>query len=78
MANGFIVHRNAGHPWGQRPGWDIVEVKAPTEAALSQFIARAAQKLWQVWIRDNVGQASAVLYKPADATSTWSDLPQTA
>ncbi|MBD2745901.1 hypothetical protein IC232_04230 [Microvirga sp. BT688] len=76
--SGFIVHRNAGHPWDQRSGWDLIEVKAATEAALARFIARATDKFWSVWIQDNTGTASAVLYKPSNATGAWSDIPHAA
>ena len=71
--SGFVVHRNAGHPWDRRPGWDLMEVKATTEASLGHFIVRAAEKFWNVWIQDNTGQASAVLYKPSSATAAWSE-----
>ncbi|MPR11944.1 hypothetical protein [Microvirga tunisiensis] len=74
--SGFTIHRNAGHPWDQRPGWDLMEVKAATESALTQFIARAAAKFWEVWIRDNTGQVKAVLYKPSQATGAWAGVPQ--
>jgi hypothetical protein len=73
---GFILHRNAGHPWDRRPGWDLMEVKATTRGTLARFIARAAEKFWCVWIQDDTGQASAVLYKPSNATASWSDMPQ--
>lgn len=73
--SGFVIHRNAGHPWDGRPGWDLMEVKATTEAALTRFIVQAAEKFWNVWIQDNTGQASAVLYKPSSAAALWSEAP---
>jgi hypothetical protein len=55
-SSGFIVHRNAGHPWDRRSGWDLMEVKASTEAALTRFIARAAEKFGLSGSRTTQGQ----------------------
>ena len=55
-----------------------MEVKAPTRETLARFIAQAAEKFWCVWIQDETAQASAVLYKPSNATDSWSDIPHAA
>lgn len=34
-------------------------------------IASAESKFWNVWIRDNVGNMSAVLFKPAGIKQKW-------
>jgi len=75
MAHKHAVARNYGHPWTGESGWDLLELKADTEEELTECIVRAERKFWHVWIRDNTGQKTAVLYKPAGANKPWQDGP---
>lgn len=54
-------------------GWDLLEIMADTESELDRLIAREHERFWCVWIRDNVGQIAAVLYKPSGRMSPWDD-----
>jgi len=58
-----------GHPWDGTAGWDHLEVTATTEAELTAFIEDAKTKFWKVWIRDNTGQKTALLFRPQGAKS---------
>ena len=69
------ITRSAGHPFTGEAGWDLLEVQAASEAELTAYIAAAARKFWQVWIRDNTGALRAALYKPSNAGAEWSDEP---
>lgn len=72
------VHRNVGHPWHGRPGWDLLIARFESEAQRDQYVAAAARKFWQPWIcghAEDTGQPSAVLYKPSGANAPWSDTP---
>lgn len=73
MAIDFKIDRGAGHPWDGREGWDMLDVKADSEEYLTTFINNAAKKYWKVWIRDNCGGISAILFKPSGATRDWVD-----
>jgi hypothetical protein len=65
--------REAGHPWSQEKNWDQLYLRAETEERLDQMIEHYRRKFWDVWIRDNTGKISAVLYQPRGATGPWSD-----
>lgn len=71
MAIQVHVTRDFGHPWTREKGWDLMEVKADTEADMDKMIAKAESKFWNTWIRDNTGNISAVLYKPAGIMRKW-------
>lgn len=68
------LERHIGHPFTGKGDWDRLHVKADSYKTLDEYIARARQKFWQVWIRaDNV--VAAVLYKPNGAIAPWEDRP---
>jgi hypothetical protein len=69
----FHVSRKFGHPWTREDGWDLLEIKADSEERLSEMIAKAEKKFWQIWIRDNTGQITVAMYKPSGANEKWVD-----
>jgi len=68
-------NRRDQHPWTREFGWETLDIYAHTEAELTRLIQIAEKHFFQVWIRDNVGQVSAHLYRPAGAKAPWNDLP---
>ena len=44
------VTRDYGHPWDRRPGFDLLEIRADSEAERDRLIAAAERKFWRVWI----------------------------
>jgi hypothetical protein len=75
MAHELHITRNAGHPWTQEEGWDLLEAKADSETELDTLIQVAERKFWNTWIRDNTGQTAVVMYKPAGADRKWECRP---
>lgn len=79
MTVSVFVHRRAGHPWDGRPGFDLLEVKAETQAELDRVVAKATARFWQPWLigRDESDDLPAgVLYKPSGALAPWHDSPE--
>lgn len=78
MAVTFEILRNDGHPWDQRPGFDLMAVNGETEREVDEFIHRAKRKFWATWI-NGFNQATnkpcAILYKPCGVKAPWEDLP---
>lgn len=69
----YQIHRNHVHPWTGEEGWDGMHVEADTESALSDFIAAAQRRFLAVWIRSNIGEKRAFLYKPHGTLREWID-----
>jgi hypothetical protein len=69
----FHVTQNYGHPWTGKGNWDLMEIKAGSEAELNEFVMKAEQKFWQCWIK---GEGEAVMYKPTGAKEPWEDNPE--
>ena len=67
------LDRETGHPWSQEDGWDQLYVFAQTDEQLDLVIEHYKRKFWDVWIRDNKGKVSAVVYRPRGATGPWAD-----
>lgn len=73
------ITKNFGHPWDQRPGWDLLEVVTNTQAEMDAFIKKAADKFWQPWIigtpsdSSSPWQFSTALYKPSGIMEAWID-----
>lgn len=70
--------RNTGHPWDGRAGFDILELRADTQAEMDEAIKKAQKKFWNVWIsgvEENTGKPGAFLYKPCDMDVPWNDEP---
>lgn len=78
--------QGAGHPWDQRPGFDLLVVEASTEAERDEYVRRAEKKFWKAWIVGfsaepqtpgdfSLDRPSAVLYKPSGLQAPWSDSP---
>lgn len=71
------VTRGAGHPWDSRPGFDILELRAKSEADLEAAVALAKGKFWLPWILgvDSDGSPAGALYKPSGIAGPWEDSP---
>ena len=63
----------SGHPRSGEAGWDRLYIFAETEDRLSELINKFRCEFWEVWIRDNTGKISAVMYQPQGVTEPWSD-----
>lgn len=48
---GFSLFRGAGRPWRSQGDWDLMTAEVGDERALDDFVAAAARKQWQVWLR---------------------------
>lgn len=72
-----IVTKGHGHPWDSRPGFDLLELRAETQAELNAAVASAAEKFWQPWIIGEMadGRPGAALYKPSGIREPWQDSP---
>lgn len=72
----ITVARNAGHPWDQRPGFDLLHIEAEDQTSLDQAVILAISKYWSSWFigfSDNTNKPAAVLYKPCCISSPWHD-----
>lgn len=72
------ITKEYGHPWDQKPGWDLLEARATTQVELDAFIAKAAKKFWKPWIVGNCddpsnGAFGCALYKPSGIMEDWVD-----
>lgn len=77
-----IMH-GFGHPFTNAKGWDLLELKADSEAQLNEAVANAERKFWHVWVRDKTDRhgaircrkdkMEAVMYKPTNASGEWED-----
>jgi hypothetical protein len=70
------LRRNAGHPWDNRPGFDLLAVDASTRVELEAFAAQAAKKCWRPWLLGQhrvTGKPGGLLYKPCGASAPWHD-----
>lgn len=76
MTQRINVTEDYGHPWTRQNGWDLLEATADTESELDKLILEAENKYWNIWIRDNTGQVSVVMYKPSGASKRWDDIPE--
>lgn len=74
------VERNAGHPWdSQRKGFDVLHVRAESDAALDRFLTMAKMKFWQPWLigkEESTGKPGGALFKPCDIAQPWEDSPE--
>lgn len=73
------VRRNVGHPWDNRPGFDMIVIDARDQAALDVAVATAERKFWRPWllgVNDLTQRPGGVMYKPCDITQDWADNPQ--
>lgn len=76
MSNQKELHRNVGHPWDGRPGFDLLGITADTQGELDQLIDEAKLKFWQVWISgfdSRTNNPAAALYKPCGISMPWDD-----
>ena len=72
------AHRNAGHPWDQKSGFDLLYVEANTSAEFDAAIAVAIKKHWHPWLLglcERTGMPGGVLYKPCGVNVPWEDGP---
>lgn len=79
MTRRIHVTRNAGHPWDGRPGFDILELEADTQAELDKAVKEAASRFWQPWligVGETTGLPGGAMYKPCDARAPWFDSPE--
>jgi len=69
------ITRGYGHPWSRKGAWDLLEAKAESQQEIEAFARKAKLKFWHPWIIDNMGNFTAVLYKPSGAMEEWCDDP---
>lgn len=73
----FQFTPNFGHPWDQRPGFDLLEIKTETEQELNNLIEQANKEFWHTWIAGKQGaEFSAALYQPSGIQEEWIDEPK--
>jgi len=76
----LILTRNTGHPWDSRPGFDTIEMEAPTREELEAYISGAKKMHWYPWfvgIYEGTGRAGGLIYKPCDQMVPWDDTLKT-
>lgn len=61
---------NYGHPWDGRDGFDLLTISRCTNSELEQTINEYLKEYWHIWISSEL---DAVLYKPSNITSCWTD-----
>ena len=61
---------NFGHPWTQKSGWDLLELKSDNEQQLIYAIKEKESEYWKLWTADKL---KAVMYKPSNANKDWTD-----
>jgi hypothetical protein len=79
VAKKVDVRRDAGHPWDERKGFDLMVVDADTEQERDEAVKAAAAKFWQAWIvgfDTETSKPSAVFFKPSGLNAPWSDSPE--
>lgn len=81
MATKMHVSKNAGHPWDglKRPGFDLLEFEADTQAEADALVAQAKAKYWDAWligVSEATGLPGGVMFKPCDILEPWHDSPQ--
>lgn len=72
------IRREVGHPTDDRPGFDLMEIKADTESELEKAMHAAKQKFWECWIcgindKTGVPTPTAIMYKPSGIKESWED-----
>ena len=70
------IQREVGHPWDNRPGFDLMRIKANSESELEKAMRVARQKFWECWIcgiNDKTGIPTAIMYKPSGIKENWED-----
>lgn len=68
---------NFGHPWDQRPGFDLMEIDTDTETKLNTLLEQAHQEFWHTWISGKQANGfSAALYQPSGIQQEWIDEPK--
>lgn len=73
------IRRSAGHPWDNRPGFDLMLLESRCERLVTEAKETAERKFWKAWIvgkNEQNGKFSAVMYKPSGQTREWDDGPQ--
>lgn len=71
------VTLNFGHPWDQRPGFDLLEIQVDTQQELDQLIAQAHKEFWHTWIAGRQNNTfRAALYQPHGIDQEWIDEPK--
>ena len=72
------VKRNAGHPWDERPGFDMLFIDADTPLELDKAVASAEAKFWTPWLVGTNGYTGlpvGVFFKPCGIKQPWEDAP---
>ena len=78
MAKQVDVRRDAGHPWDERKGFDLMVIDTDTERERDEVVELAKSKFWQPWIvgfDTGTSKPSAVFYKPSGLNAPWEDGP---
>lgn len=79
MGKSVNVQRQVGHPWDDRPGFDLMTIDADTGQERDKLVRDAESKYWKPWIvgfnTGNNDMPSAVFYKPSGLNAAWTDLP---
>lgn len=71
------IARDFGHPFDQRPGFDLMEIVCDSKEELDLFIEKAESRFWHVWISGLCENGfSAVFYKPSGILCEWEDTPK--
>lgn len=77
----YHISRSAGHPGDStRAGFDLLEYRVDTVAEKVDFLKRARDKFWKVWVdgfdmNEGVwtGRYAGALYKPSGWMEPWTD-----
>lgn len=71
------ITKDFGHPWDQRPGFDLMEIDTDSNSELNMLVEQANQEFWHTWISGKQGtKFSAALYQPSGIQQEWIDEPK--